>query len=82
MREVPQFSLLKVHSMVTVATVCQSKVKLILLLDGLINGTKTIFVQLKENIFILEWKTTLSRHPQELKNVSVSRAVRLRKLFP
>ena len=49
--------------MVTVATVCQSKVTLILLLDGLINGAETIFVQLKEKIFILEWKTTLSGPP-------------------
>ena len=37
--------------MVTIAKVCQSKVKLILPLDGLINGAKTIFVQLKEKNF-------------------------------
>ena len=45
--------------MVTIATVCQSKVSLILLLDGLCNRAKTISVQLKEKKFILEWKTTL-----------------------
>ena len=32
----------------TIATVCQSKVPLMLLLDGLCNGAKTISVQLKE----------------------------------
>ena len=47
--------------MVTIATVCQSKVSLILPLDGLCNGAKTISVQLKEKKFILEWKTTLIR---------------------
>ena len=34
--------------MVTIAMVCQSKVSLMLLLDGLCNGAKTISVQLKE----------------------------------
>ena len=34
--------------MATIATACQSKVQLILLLDGLCNGAKTISVQLKE----------------------------------
>ena len=34
--------------MVTIATVCQSKVSLISLLDGLCNGAKKISVQLKE----------------------------------
>ena len=46
--------------MVTMATVCQSKVSLILLLEGLCNGAKTISLQLKEKRFILEWKTTLN----------------------
>ena len=46
--------------MITIATVCQSKVSLMLLLDGLCNGVKTISVQLKEKKFIPEWKTTLS----------------------
>ena len=46
--------------MVTIATVCQSKAQLILLLDGLCIGAKTISVQLKEKNFILEWKTTLT----------------------
>ena len=45
--------------MVTIATVCQSKVSLTLFLDGLCNAAKTISVQLKEKNFILEWKTTL-----------------------
>ena len=31
----------------TIATVCQSKVSLMLLLNGLCNGAKTISVQLK-----------------------------------
>ena len=34
--------------MVTIATVCQSKVSSVLLLDGLCNGAKTISVQRKE----------------------------------
>ena len=46
--------------MVTIATVCHSKVQLILLLDGLCNEAKTISVPPKEKIFSLEWKTTLS----------------------
>ena len=47
--------------MVTIATVCQSKVSSMLLLDGLCSGAKTISVQLKEKKnFIPEWKTTLS----------------------
>ena len=46
--------------MVTIATVCQSKVSLMLLLDGLCNGAKTISVQLKEKNFNPEWKTTLT----------------------
>ena len=37
--------------MVTIATVCQSKVSLMLLLDGLCNGAKPISVQLKEKKF-------------------------------
>ena len=45
--------------MVTIATVCQSKVSLMLQLDGLCNGAKAISVQLKEKKFIPEWKTTL-----------------------
>ena len=46
--------------MVTIATVCQSKLSLMLLLDGLCIGAKTISVQLKEKKFIPEWKTTLT----------------------
>ena len=37
--------------MVTIATVCQSKMSLMLLLDGLCNEAKTISVQLKEKKF-------------------------------
>ena len=37
--------------MVTIATVCQLKLYLILLLDGLCDGTKTISVQLIEKNF-------------------------------
>ena len=37
--------------MVTIATVCQSTVYLILLLDGLCNGAKTISLQLNEKKF-------------------------------
>ena len=47
--------------MVTIATVCQSKVWLISFLDGLCNGAITISVQLKEKKSILEWKTTKIR---------------------
>ena len=48
--------------MVTIAMVCQSKVSLILVLDGLCNGAKTISIQLKgKKIHILEWKTTLRK---------------------
>ena len=46
--------------MVTIATVCQSKMSLMLLLYGLCNGVKPIFVQLKEKNFSPEWKTTLN----------------------
>ena len=46
--------------MVTIATVCQLKVSLMLLLDGLCNGAKTISIPLKEKKFIPEWKTTLN----------------------
>ena len=48
LRKVHHLSLAEVHSMVTIETVCQSKVSLMLLLDGLCNGAKTISVQLKE----------------------------------
>ena len=42
--------------MVAIATVCQAKVSLMLLLDGLCNGAKTISVQLedKKNYYRLE----------------------------
>ena len=49
--------------MVTIATVCQSKVCLILLLGGICNEAKTISVQLKEKKKILERETTLSEIP-------------------
>ena len=37
--------------MVTIPTVCQSKVSLMLILDGLCNGAKPISVQLNEKKF-------------------------------
>ena len=45
LRQVPLFSLLGVHSMVTIATVCQSKLSLVSPSGDLTIGTKIICVQ-------------------------------------